>query len=69
MKKRKFEVTPDQMADFAEMLAELELDNDIAGKTEDGDIIIHVFYERDDSDKVLELMEWLDETESDEDED
>lgn len=68
MKKRKFEVTPEQMADFAELISELELVNEIAGKTDDGDIIVNVFYEKDDSDKVLELMEWLDEVET-EDED
>ena len=69
MKKRKFEVTAEQMPDFAAILSEVGLENEIAGATEDGDIIINVYYEKADSSKVLQLMEWLDEPESDEDED
>lgn len=68
MKKRKFEVQPEQMVGFAELLAKHELENEIAGKTEEGDIIINVYYETEDSEEVLELLEYLDESDSDDDE-
>lgn len=61
MKKRILEIPADLIADFTEVLVESELDNEIAGKTDDDDIIINVFYEPEDRLKVFDLQEWIEE--------
>ena len=63
MKKKSFEISAEQMPEFSEILAESELDNEVAGKTDDDNIIINVFYEPEDKQKILELWEWLEDGE------
>ena len=45
MKKRTFEIPADSMADFAEVLAESNLENEICGKNENDDVIVKVYYD------------------------
>lgn len=59
MRTATFEVPPDIFGDFTEKLTELELSNTITGRTEDGEIMVKVQYEKDESDQVDELEEHL----------
>lgn len=59
MRTAQFEVPAEIMADFSEKLNELELQNSIEGKTEDGDILVEVYYSRDEAGAVDELEEYL----------
>ncbi|MBA2611914.1 MAG: hypothetical protein H0U95_08090 [Bacteroidetes bacterium] len=61
MRHATFEVPSEIIGDFTEKLTELELDNTIAGKTDDGEIIVQVSYEKDEADKIDELEEHLEE--------
>lgn len=73
MRTAQFEVPAEIMADFSEKLNELELQNSIEGKTEDGDILVEVYYSRDEAGAVDELEEYLeslvDDLEDEEEED
>ena len=71
MRKCEFNVPQEGMTEFAEEMASRELNNTVTGTTEDGEIIIEVEYEKDESDEVDELEEILDKiiSELDEDED
>lgn len=59
MRNKKFEIPVDCMSDFAEVLADSELENEICGRSDNDDIIIKVHYEPEDREKVFELMEWI----------
>jgi hypothetical protein len=61
MRKIDFYVPETIMADFAEELSSSMLPNRIAGKTDDNKIIIEVEYEKDESDMVDGLEDYLDE--------
>jgi len=65
MKTRTFEVPAEQMSEFAEIIGNHELDNDIKGINDDNDIIVDVYYEADERLAVFELMELLDPKEED----
>ena len=70
MTKKIFEVSVDVIADFAELLEDSELRNEIAGKSDDDDVIVNVYYAPEDKLKVLGLQHWLNEnTENNEEED
>ena len=60
MKTRTFEVPADSMTEFAEIIGNNELDNDIQGINDDNEIIVDVYYEPDDRLAVFELTELLD---------
>ena len=60
MKTRTFEVPAEQMPEFAEIIGDHELDNDIQGINDDNEIIIDVFYEPEERLAVFELTELLD---------
>jgi len=60
MKTRTFEVPAGQMSEFAEIIGNHELDNDIQGINDENEIIVDVYYEPDDRLAVFELMELLD---------
>jgi hypothetical protein len=60
MKTRTFEVPTEQMPEFAEIIGNNELDNDIQGINDDNEIIVDVYYEPDDRLAVFELTELLD---------
>jgi hypothetical protein len=55
MRKAEFNVPSEVMTAFAEELATRNLDNTIVGTTEEGEIIIEVNYERDETEEVDEL--------------
>lgn len=59
MRKISFEVPPQVIGDFAQKLSELELDNSIVGKTDEDEIEIEVYYEKNENDQVDELEEYL----------
>ena len=70
MKKRIFEVPTDNMADFAEVLEESNLENEICGKSDNDDIIVKVYYEPNEREQIFDLVEWYEdniETEEDDD--
>ncbi|MEI6579772.1 MAG: hypothetical protein WCN92_09970 [Eubacteriales bacterium] len=60
MKTRTFEVPAEQMPEFAEIIGNHELDNDIQGINDDNEIIVDVYYEQKERLAVFELMELLD---------
>lgn len=68
MRTKSFEIPADCMPDFAEVLADSELGNEICGKNDNDEIIIKVHYEPDDRERVLEIMEWVEDNIEDDDE-
>lgn len=62
------EVAPDKMGDFTETLVDFEIDNEIIGKTEDGNIIVQVNYDDDQQEGIGDLLEIAEVYELDEDE-
>lgn len=64
MKTRNFYVHPDSMVGFAETLQEGELDGSITGVNENDEIEIVVSYEPEDSETVLSLIEFVENIES-----
>lgn len=76
MRKAEFAVPSEVMAEFADKLAEQDLDNKIVGTNDDYEVLVEVEYERDQSKEIDELEEHLnelreqiDEEEEEEDED
>lgn len=75
MRKAEFAVPTGAMAEFADAMQARDLDNTIGGTNENGEILIEVFYEKDETDEVDELEEVLEklrddlEEEDEEDED
>lgn len=61
MRKISFEVPSEVIGDFTQKLTELELENSIVGKTDEDNIEIEVYYEKEESKKVDELEEYLEE--------
>lgn len=59
MRKAEFAVPSGVMGEFATELAGRGLDNSITGTDEDGDILVEVTYEKDESESVDELEEYL----------
>ena len=57
MKIKTFEIPTDNMIEFADLLIENELSNEITG-TNDDCIIIEVQYEPDEREAVFNLTEW-----------
>ena len=55
MRKLELYVPSEVMAEFADELASKNLSNSITGTTEDGEVVIEVEYERDETDEVDEL--------------
>lgn len=55
MRKAQFDVPSEVMAEFADEMANLNLSNTVAGTNEDGEIIVEVEYDRDESEVVDEL--------------
>ena len=59
MRKAEFEVPQEAMTEFADELASRNLNNTVTGTTKDGEIIIEVEYDKDESDNVDELEDIL----------
>jgi len=51
------EVAPEKMGDFTETIVEFEINNEIIGKTEDGNIIIQLKYDDDQQEGIGDLLE------------
>ena len=74
MRKAEFAVPSEVMAEFANEMAERELDNKVVGTSEDDEILVEVTYEKEETKSVDELEAILDnlreqiEEEDDEDE-
>lgn len=60
MRKAEFEVPSEVMAEFASEMAERSLDNTVTGTNEDGDILVEVLYEKEETKIVDELEQILD---------
>lgn len=60
MRKAEFEVPSEVMAEFATEMAERDLDNKVVGTTEDGEILVEILYEKEETKVVDELEEILD---------
>lgn len=59
MKKINFEVPTEGMPEFVEDLSSRNLSNSVLGTNEDGDIIIEVFYDKEDEDEINQLENLL----------
>lgn len=55
MRKIEFEVPSEVMVSFADELASRNLDNEVTGTNDAGEITIEVSYDRDEADEVDEL--------------
>ena len=64
----KFNVPADLTIEFAEILTENELTNEIIGTTDDNKLVIEVEYSRNERDAVNELMDLVDTDEEEEEE-
>ena len=51
------EVAPEKMGDFTETIVEFEINNEIIGKTEDGNIIVQLKYDDDQQEGIGDLLE------------
>ena len=73
MRKAEFAVPSEVMAEFANELAERDLDNKVVGTSEDDEILVEISYEKEETQVVDELEAILDnlreQVEGDEDED
>ncbi len=73
MRKAEFAVPSEVMAEFADKLAEQDLENKVVGTNDDYEVLVEVEYERDQSKEIDVLEEYLNELreqiEEDEDED
>lgn len=59
MRTAQFVVSPEIIGEFAEAMAARDLDNKISDTTEDGELVIEVTYEREETEAVDELEEVL----------
>jgi hypothetical protein len=57
MKIKRFEIPVEHMIEFAELLVDNELTNEIVD-TDDSEIVVEVQYEPDERDAVFNLTEW-----------
>ena len=55
MRKAEFNVPSEVMAEFAEELANRNVSNSVTGTNEEGEIIVEVEYDRDETEEVDEL--------------
>ena len=59
MRTKEFEVPNEVMPEFADAIAEHDLENEILGSTEAGEIIIEISYEPKERSKILALTELI----------
>ena len=60
MRTKEFEVPTEIIAEFSDALAENNLDNEIQGTNEEGEVIVQVSYEKDEREGVFALTEIID---------
>lgn len=61
MRKAEFTVPQEVIVEFSDALLKQQLINEITGTTEDGEVIVEVHYEKEESDEVDVLETTLDE--------
>jgi hypothetical protein len=61
MKRKTFEIPIDNVIEFADLLTENELTNEITGTSDDA-IIVEVRYEPDEREAVFNITEWYEDT-------
>ena len=69
MRTKELLVSDDTIVEFSELLEENNLKGTILGVSEDSEIKVHVTYERENRDVILDLMELVDGSENNDDED
>ena len=69
MRTKELLVSDDTIVEFSELLEENNLKGTILGVSEDSEIKVQVTYERENRDVILDLMELVDGSEDDDDED
>jgi hypothetical protein len=69
MKTRTFQVPADSMVEFAGIIEEHDLVNEVTGVNEDEEVLIDVHYDKEDKEAIFELMMLLDPEDEDEDND
>jgi hypothetical protein len=67
MRTKEINVPIDAMEDVADFIADHELTNEILGSTEDGEITISIEYEKEDRKVIFELMELVEDSIEEED--
>ena len=60
MRTKEFKVPAEIIAEFSDALAENNIDNEIQGTNEEGEIIIQVSYEKEEREGVFALTEIID---------
>lgn len=66
--KTEFNVRTELMLEFAEILSEKDLTNEIVGTTDDDEIIVEVQFEKEEFDAVKELADLVESEDEDEEE-
>lgn len=69
MRSKVFEVPVDSIVEFAEVIGENELEGLIIGTGEDSTISVQVNYEREDSEAIFDLMDMIEGSDEDEEDD
>jgi hypothetical protein len=69
MKNRIFNVPADSIVEFAEIIGDNEMEGVIIGVNDDDDIEISVGYEPEDSEAILDMIEYVENLQEDPDED
>lgn len=64
--KKEFHVATDSMIEFADLLAEHDLNNEILGSTENDEVIVNVQFDKNDFEAVEELEESFESEQEDE---
>ena len=64
--KKEFHVATDSMVEFADLLAEHDLNNEILGSTENDQVIVSVQFDKNDFEAVEELEESFESEQEDE---
>lgn len=64
--KKEFNVPADSMVEFADLLAEHDLNNEILGSTENDQVIVSVQFDKNDFEAVEELEESFESEQEDE---
>jgi hypothetical protein len=68
MRTKEINVPLDAMEDVADFIADHNLNNEILGSTEDGEIILSIEYEKEDRKVIFELMEIVEDSIKEEEE-
>lgn len=66
--KKEYNVPVDSIIEFAEIIAENELDNEILGITDNDELIVEVLFEKSEFDAVAQLEELVESEQEDDNE-